>query len=188
MTSRGLFFKIMESSFQSHRGKYPTCFSTVELLVTSQLNLCKKTSHCLFLNSRPVGLWPLWRAMNEGRKKVKQREKQRGKNTYIQRQSDHFPQTIASTDWTGDKRLERESTLQQSQVIASLWCCSHMELAVWQRGYFRHMVRWWLFSGLSWFGLAIGIITRCCHILTGHRPTIGGHCRVGAYPCRQGSD
>lgn len=108
MTSRGLFFKIMESSFQSHRGKYQTCFSTVELLVTSQLNLCKKTSHCLFLNSRPVGLWPLWRAMNEGRKKVKQREKQRGKNTYIQRQSDHFPQTIASTDWTGDKRLERE--------------------------------------------------------------------------------
>lgn len=64
-----------------------------------------------------------------------------------------------------------------------------MELAGRQRDYhYRQMVRWWLFSGLSWFGLAVGTVTRCCHVLPGHRPAIGGHCRVGAFPSRRGCD
>lgn len=53
---------------------------------------------------------------------------------------------------------------------------------MWQRDYYyRQMVRWWLFSGLSCFSLAIGIITRCSPVLPGHGPTIGGHCRVVAH-------
>lgn len=77
----------------------------------------------------------------------------------------------------------------QSRVLAPLWCFCHMELAVCQRYYYYHqIVRWCLFSGLSWLSLAIGLITRCCCVLPGHEPTIGGHCRVGTFPCRHGCD
>lgn len=105
---------------------------------------------------------------------------------------------FSETDWSlsteyninrsNRRKMIRESKPQQSRLIASLQCLGHMELAVQQRDYYyRQMVRWWLFFGLSWLSLAIGMISRCCHILPGYRPTIGGHCRV-TFPTMQGCD
>lgn len=59
---------------------------------------------------------------------------------------------------------------------------------MWQRDYYyRQMVRWWLFSGLSCFSLAIGIITRCSPVLPGtyHRRALQG---CGAFLDRRGCD
>lgn len=109
--------------------------------------------------------------MNKERLKHQTETEGGGKHLHVQRQSDRFPQTTASADWTGDKRLGGGSKLQQSQVIASWWCCSHMELAVWQRGYFRHMVRWWFAfkPQLVWIG------RRDCHQVLPHPPWAQTH-------------
>lgn len=101
--------------------------------------------------------------------------------------SDLFPSKGRSAGRSNGAQMIREHW--QSRVLATLWCCCHMELAVRQRYYYYHqMVRWCLFPGLSWLSLAIGLITRCCCVLPGHEPTIGGHCRVGTFPCRHGRD
>lgn len=147
------------------------------------------TSHCLFFFYFKLLACDHY-VESTKRERLKRQTKRPtgGRHQHVQRQSDHFPQTIASTDWTWDKPLEAEYKVQPSQVILLLlgdaaatrsWQCDREVIFVtWSDGGLR--------SSLSWLGLAGGIVTRCSHILPGHRPTIGGHCRVGTYPCREG--
>lgn len=119
----------------------------------SNLSSQKNTKYILYDLSLSVLILNCWSFLINDGWRERKRHTERGK------QSDYYLQFTATTDWTGDKWLERE----QSQLRASVWCCSLMKLALWQGSYFRHTDGWWLFSGLSWFRLAIRIITRCCH-------------------------